>query len=233
MAKANALTIDIPYLVGRDPRIVELCELDQRRYLALWGLAGELGSELLPEVYNLTKPHQLSEAIHIGRGRSLELSCREMVKLGLILTGPLHDLCSEEVEKERASCKGQVKVPPTLTRPLHDHCRIVVVGLGDRYPARSIKIWDEAARIGLVRIGLVCSTKEPAASPRSDKSQEVATENGQNPDTIRTQDGKPFNTEGFLIGKFRAAWIRRFGHSRAKPCRSRKRRLATRRRRNL
>lgn len=144
MAKANALTIDIPHLVGRDHRVCELCELDHRRYLALWGLCGELGVELLPEVYNLTNPTRLMQAINVGRGRSLQASCNELASRDLILTPSLHDLC-----------------------------RIVVVGLADRYPKRTIKRYKKARsdRIGSDRFGSDRTEKQPRSRAPSPAEQ--------------------------------------------------------------
>lgn len=135
--KANVALVDIDYLIGVDHHIARLCEIDQRRYLSLWGLATKLGRELLPEVYNATDPKTilttLSWCSRSGLGaRFASTTLRELDENKLILLPNIDEIT-----------------------------RIVVVGVGDRYPKRQIREWktEPESRSGLVRFGLVRNTR--------------------------------------------------------------------------
>lgn len=166
--KANSIVVDIPYVTGRHWRVADLCELDRLRYLALWALGAELGRELLPEVYNLTNPARLMQAIGVGRGRSVQASCKGLVTKGLILTPII-------TSKTPQSSIDRVTVDADVTVPMRDLCRIVIVGLADRYPKRHIQRYDKSppVRFGSVRFG----SNGLASGDSAGKSQRSASQN--------------------------------------------------------
>lgn len=196
--RANSAVIDIDYLLGLHYRVVDLSEVDRCRYLALWALATKLGKELLPEAYNLTHPEILSMAINCKKSRqSLSGTMKSLATKELVCVGTVDATCTNRAARGNSQGQNGGDCSQTVTGLL----RIVVVGLGDRYPSREIEKHDWSNWFGSVRFGSDCTTNPTRARGSDSKNEDnddsgIETEPwiGQVFEILRSIDAKHYRT---------------------------------------